>query len=137
MSGDCHICATLTGGDPDLVIHDDGTWQVFNVAGVPGWAMLAPHEHVEGVGGLSDSQAQQLGPLLQRIGAAVKSATGAQRVHVVYLGDNGLHFHVGFFPRQEGEKGLLDNAPMIAEVKARQDPVAARPLIEAIRAQLG
>ena len=136
MSGECHICATLSSGDPGQVILDDGTWQVFNVAGVPGWTMLAPHEHVEGVSGLSDAQAERLGPLLKRVGAAVQSATGAQRVHVVYLGDSALHFHVGLFPRQAGEVGLLDNARMVAEVKERQDPEAARPLSALIREQL-
>jgi diadenosine tetraphosphate (Ap4A) HIT family hydrolase len=130
---DCHICTTLATGPAESVILDDGAWQVFNVAGVPGWTMMAPHEHLEGIDGLTDAHAASLGPLARRVGRAVKEVTGAQRVHVVFLGDNALHFHIGFFPRQAGEDGLLSNGPMVAEMQARKDPEAAAPVTAAIR----
>ncbi len=130
---DCHVCANLAASDPESVILDDGVWQVYNVAGVPGWTMVAPHEHLEGIDGLTDAHAAALGPLARAVGRAVKETTGAQRVHVVYLGDNSLHFHIGFFPRQAGEEGLLENTRLVAEVGERKDPEAATAMNAAIR----
>lgn len=130
---DCHICATLAALPPERLVRDDGTWVVFNVADVPGWTMIAPHEHVDGIGGLSEDQAVSLGPLLREVGAAVRKATGAERVHVIYLGDSARHIHLGLFPRQAGEPGLLDNARMVAEVGERQDAARAASLTVVIR----
>jgi diadenosine tetraphosphate (Ap4A) HIT family hydrolase len=132
----CAICAGLRDRAPEQVLLDDETWQAFNVAGVPGWTMLAPHRHAEGVGALTEDEARSLGPLLRRVGAAVQAATGAQRVHVVYLGDTGLHFHVGFFPRAAGEAGLLDNGPMVAAARELADAEQAAALSEEIRRRL-
>jgi diadenosine tetraphosphate (Ap4A) HIT family hydrolase len=123
---DCHVCKTLS--DPQQVLYDAGPWAAFLVANVPGWVMLGTKEHVEGMWGLSDDEAAGFGPAVRTIGRAVKETTGAERVHLVYLGENALHFHVGFFPRQRGEPPLLENGRMLEELKARANEEEAREL---------
>jgi diadenosine tetraphosphate (Ap4A) HIT family hydrolase len=99
--------------------------------------MLAAREHVEGVDGLSDEQALTLGQVARRLGRAVRHATGAERVHLVYLGDNARHVHIALFPRQAGEAGLFDNAGLVTEMGRRQDAAVAAPLTAAIRGGAG
>jgi diadenosine tetraphosphate (Ap4A) HIT family hydrolase len=133
----CQLCQTLESLGPESTIFDDGTWVAMSVADVPGWAMLAPREHIEGIHGLGDEHAAALGPLARRLGAAVSTATGADRVHVVFLGDNSPHFHLGLFPRQPGQSGLFDTSGMKVELGERRDAEAAQALTSEIRAALG
>jgi diadenosine tetraphosphate (Ap4A) HIT family hydrolase len=132
----CHVCRTLAEPEPEQIVYDEGPWFAFLAANVPGWVMLATKEHVDGMWGLSPEAAAGLGPLLQRFGAAVKDVTGADRVHLVYLGENALHFHVGFFPRLPGEPALLENGRMVEEVETLADPDRARELGAAVRDSL-
>ena len=66
----------------------------------------------------------------------VKSETGAERIHLVYLGENALHFHMGFFPRQQGEEALFPNQGLVDHIKEHADPGAARAAADRIRAQI-
>jgi diadenosine tetraphosphate (Ap4A) HIT family hydrolase len=79
--------------------------------------MLATRDHVEGPWSLSADDAATLGPALRDVARAAKAATAAERIHVVFLGENALHVHFGFFPRASGEPALLDNGPMIEAMR--------------------
>jgi diadenosine tetraphosphate (Ap4A) HIT family hydrolase len=137
MSEDgCHMCATLSTAAPEQIVYDKGPWSAFLTADVPGWVMLATKDHTEGMWSLSPDQAEGLGEAVQLIGAAVKETTGAERIHLVYLGDSALHFHVGFFPRPAGEPGLFDNSRLVATVGSEADPDQARTLGAGIRAAI-
>jgi diadenosine tetraphosphate (Ap4A) HIT family hydrolase len=130
----CHVCDGLAGGE-DRVVYDDPVWRAFQVAEVPGWIMLAPKEHVEGTWGLTDEQSERFGRALRDVSAAVKEATGADRVYCMYLGESARHFHAGLFPLQPGEEPLVDNS-RIAAAAAAGDPGRAQATREAIRAMM-
>jgi len=130
----CHVCDGLAGAE-DRVVYDDPAWRAFQVAEVPGWVMLAPKEHVEGMWGLSDEQSARFGPALRDLSAAVKQATGADRVYLMYLGESAKHFHAGLFPLAPGAEPLVDNS-RIAAAAVAGDPERAQSVRAAIRAAL-
>jgi diadenosine tetraphosphate (Ap4A) HIT family hydrolase len=132
----CHVCATLTSTSSDQLVYDDGLWAGYLVADVPGWVMLAAKQHVEGMWSLSPEQASGLGDAVRSIGSAVKATTGADRVHLVYLGQSAPHFHMGFFPRLAGEPALFDNARLADAARSQVDPERARTVGADIRAAI-
>ncbi len=136
MNDDCHVCKLLGSADAGQIILDEGPWTATLMANVPGWVQLATKEHVEGPWSLGDEAAASFGPAVARIAAALKRETGADRVHLVYLGQNALHFHVGFFPRQPGQEALLETGRMVEEMTNTADPEKAQALGGALRGSL-
>jgi diadenosine tetraphosphate (Ap4A) HIT family hydrolase len=134
MSESCHFCAAYA--DRERRVYDGGAWFAFATGDVPGWVMLATKKHTEGMWSLSAEEAAGVGGAISAVGRAVKEATGAQRVHLVFLGEHALHFHLGFFPRADGESPLLDNAPLLAAAQTRVDAEQARAVAERIRSAL-
>ena len=134
MSGhECHVCKALDNPDPADVVYDDGTWAAYLMAPVPGWITMAPKEHVEGVTELPPATAATLGQTARAIGVALKAETGADRIHMVYLGEGARHFHVGFFPRQAEDQSLFDNGRLLQTMESSSDQAEARRLGAAVR----
>ncbi|WP_182523423.1 hypothetical protein [Nocardioides dongkuii] len=85
-------------------IWSDGTWQVragFAPMGIPYVGGIAPHEHVR----LEDAPVDLLaglGPLMQRVSAAVKAIPGVARCHFGRWGDGSEHFHLWALARPAG-----------------------------------
>ncbi|WP_166389916.1 hypothetical protein [Nocardioides ochotonae] len=95
-------------------IWTDGTWQVrsgFTRSGLPFVGGIAPVDHV-----LLDSAPVELlaglGPLMQRISAAVKSVPGVARCHFSRWGDGSEHFHLWALARPAGM--MQGRGPMLA-----------------------
>lgn len=82
----------------------DDQWQVrsgWDRMGLPFVGGIAPREHVL----LDDAPVEllaALGPLLQRISAAVKSIPGVARCHFARWGDGSEHFHLWALARPAG-----------------------------------
>jgi hypothetical protein len=83
--------------------HDD-VWQVragWDRMGIPFVGGLAPRDHV-----LLETAPPEvlaaLGPLMQRISAAVKAIPGVARCHFARWGDGSEHFHLWALARPEG-----------------------------------
>jgi diadenosine tetraphosphate (Ap4A) HIT family hydrolase len=136
MTGACHVCAAVEAATPDGLVYDRGPWAAYAVADVPGWVMLASRRHAEGMWALDAEESSTLGEAIQAIGVAVKSETGAERIHLVYLGENALHFHMGFFPLQAGEEALFPNQGLVDHIQAHADADTARSVADRIRANL-
>lgn len=69
--------------------------------GLPFVGGIAPREHVR----LEDASVEllaELGPLLQRVSAAVKSIPGVVRCHFARWGDGSEHFHLWALARPAG-----------------------------------
>lgn len=82
----------------DDVWHVNAGWAPFSLPYVGG---LAPNEHCR----LDDAPAQvlaTLGPLMQRLGAAVGSIPGVARTHFARWGDGSEHFHMWALARPAG-----------------------------------
>jgi diadenosine tetraphosphate (Ap4A) HIT family hydrolase len=83
-------------------VHEDEHWHVDHAISppfAPGWLIVKPKRHVESVGELTADEAQRLGPLLQRVCAAVERALGAERVYVCSFGEEVRHVHFHVVPR--------------------------------------
>ncbi len=82
----------------------DDDWQVragFDRVGLPFVGGVAPREHVR----LEDAPVELLaglGPLLQRVSAAVKAIPGVARCHFSRWGDGSEHFHLWALARPAG-----------------------------------
>jgi hypothetical protein len=83
--------------------HDDD-WQVragFTRMGLPYVGGVAPRQHVR----LEDASLELLaglGPLMQRVSAAVKAIPGVARCHFARWGDGSEHFHLWALARPAG-----------------------------------
>lgn len=88
----------------EFTIWRDDLWHVnagFAPMRIPFIGCLAPNEHCR----LEDASADvlaSLGPLLQRLSAAVKSVPGVARTHFSRWGDGSEHFHLWALARPEG-----------------------------------
>lgn len=124
----CDLCQRIEAAPPDTVVFADERFVVFQAGDVPGWITIASRRHAEGMDGLDDTEAAGLGEVLRRSMAALRSATGADRIHAVYLGENARHCHVGLFPRQPEQSSLFGNESLLAEMGSLGDPAAAGAL---------
>jgi hypothetical protein len=88
----------------ELTIWRDDLWHVnagFRPMRLPFIGGLAPNEHCR----LEDAPLQvltALGPLMQRLSAAVKSVPGVARTHFSRWGDGSEHFHLWALARPAG-----------------------------------
>lgn len=86
MTPDCYACRLVAGAEelPGGRIHATRYWVVEHCTGPLGVGTLIvkPFRHCIHVGELSTAEAREMGPLLQRISAAVKAFAHADQVYV-------------------------------------------------------
>jgi diadenosine tetraphosphate (Ap4A) HIT family hydrolase len=94
---DCPRCARAD----DYYLWTNEHWRVAPLpepSGLPVVVLLEAREHVD-IDGLAPERAAELGPLLLRIEAAVRSVGEIGRVHVCRWGDGSEHLHWWFMAR--------------------------------------
>jgi diadenosine tetraphosphate (Ap4A) HIT family hydrolase len=99
-SAGCYACAA----DEDLVLWEDEGWRVMRPevpSAVPCIVQLVPRAHHD-LADLPAHLSHQLGPMIQRVEAAVRQVPGTGRVHVNKWGDGAAHLHLFFFARPIG-----------------------------------
>jgi diadenosine tetraphosphate (Ap4A) HIT family hydrolase len=109
----CEVCARETAAGEPLGgwVYRDAHWSACVAEGfeVPGWVFLELRRHAEGPWGMDDAEAGSFGVALSAVAAAVRTATGAERVYVLAFGELFPHWHVVLVPRPPGagpdEKG--------------------------------
>ncbi len=97
----CLLCDWISVEPPGGWLLDD-QYFVMGVAPdfeVPGWYFLAMRRHGEGPMSMSPAEAGAYGPTLVSCTAAVKEATGAERVYVIAYGELYPHWHCLISPR--------------------------------------
>jgi diadenosine tetraphosphate (Ap4A) HIT family hydrolase len=100
---------------------------------VAGFAHLEPHRHIPFITDLDGPEAGTLGPVLARVTATLRAATGADKVYVYVFGDRVPHLHFNLAPQPldgplVGGAGLIrPDAPALdaAGHEAAADRVAA------------
>src|SRR5437763_909283 len=132
----CQVCDLLATRADDALVFDDELFAAVQIGEVPGWIMLATKEHVEGLEGFGDAHADGFGRFARRAVAALKEATAADRIGLVYLGEHARHFHLGLFPRQPDQPSLFSNDALIAEMESGGDAAASASVRAAMRASL-
>ena len=103
---DCRACSA-----PDVeVIWAGEHWRLaaYEPNGLPVVVILYPREHCD-LHTLPPERAAELGPLIQRVEAAVRAVDGIGRVHVCRWGDGGEHLHWWFMARPARFPQLLGN----------------------------
>ncbi|MFO0782617.1 MAG: hypothetical protein U0636_02910 [Phycisphaerales bacterium] len=68
-----------------------------------GWTFLGTVRHVQGFADLDAVEADQVGPMLQRVSRAVRALTGCDRVYAIAFGQGAPHLHVHLIPRFDAD----------------------------------
>lgn len=105
MTG-CYPCRTNDAGS-DLParerVYDDGVWRVAHALSstLPCWLVVLPRRHITSLAELTPAESAALGPLLQRLSAALAEVTGCQKTYVALFAEaEGFeHLHVHVVPR--------------------------------------
>jgi diadenosine tetraphosphate (Ap4A) HIT family hydrolase len=98
--------------------------------------MLATRRHGEWTWELSDVEADTLGPIVRRLSKAVRAVCRSERVYVIALGENSLHFHLVLLPRSADTPSELWGAALLSGAANLADLDQARRTAEAIRQHL-
>lgn len=98
----CYACRMWASDDrpvrEEIVLEEP--WRVAHSFGtsLPGWLVLLPRRHVLGLHELTTEEMAPVGPLLQRLSAALKDVTGCEKTYVMLFGEaqgfGHVHFHV-------------------------------------------
>ncbi|MEU9898679.1 hypothetical protein ACIBCS_36530 [Streptomyces phaeochromogenes] len=110
MTGDgCVLCVravALADADPGWLLRT-GHWgvSIHPALPAPAWVAVQTLRHTEGLAGLDSAEADELGPLLARLSAAVTRVTGSERVYTYSLGEGCPHTHVLLGPPQQDLRG--------------------------------
>lgn len=128
---DCTLCAG-PAGDPELLreeVWGDALWRFsMSTEGVTtGFGYLEPRRHVPHIEDLDGAEATTFGPTLARVAAALKAASGAERVYLYVFGGGIPHLHVHLAPHRDGD--ALNSAIIRGEVNDIPLPSGAHRLV--------
>jgi diadenosine tetraphosphate (Ap4A) HIT family hydrolase len=93
------MCEVLAAAVPGKLVYRDAHWAAITTD-VPGWILIMTTRHGEWTWDLTADEASGFGGVVGDVSSAVKKAFGAERVYLLGLGENFLHFHVMVMPRQ-------------------------------------
>ena len=111
---DCPLCA---GTDMDEALMRTEVWSndlwrltTSNVTEVAGFSYLEPKRHIVDIAELDGEEAATFGVVIGRVAAAIKAATGVDRVFVYIFGESLDHLHVHLAPHRN------EASPLIADM---------------------
>ena len=142
MSGDsnganeagCHICELVAGGS---AVWSDEHWVVCPASGGVGCFLVMSRRHAVGVWNLSDDEAAGYGPLLKRLGTAIRELCPADRVYIVTYGEGFPHFHAAVMPRPpEWKADPRITELTVGHMKKLAEPAKAREVSLQVGARL-
>lgn len=102
----CYNCDRIA--DPSSLapweqVHVEGLWRVALAfdSSMPGWLVVVPQRHVEGLHEVSSEDAAVLGSLLHRLSVALVEVTGCVKTYVMLFAEaeGFAHLHVHLVPR--------------------------------------
>lgn len=102
----CYNCDQTA--DPDSLapwerVHEEGLWRAALAfdSSLPGWLVIVPQRHVEGLHEVTAQDAAVLGSLLQRLSVALVEVTGCVKTYVMLFAEaeGFAHLHVHLVPR--------------------------------------
>jgi len=108
----CSACDLLAGARsvPGGLLLRQGGFALHALDGpspIPGWLVLTAERHCRAVADLDPEAAAALGPLVQRVMRAQRSALQAEHVYLFAIGDQLLHAHLHLVPRYASTPGRL------------------------------
>lgn len=108
MSGppsDCPLCRVndeVRAGTapPRERLHATSHWRLTaHRSALPGWMLLVPLRHLESLEELTEEEAAELGPLLQRATWLMVTELGAEKSYVMQFAEGTRHAHFSLVPR--------------------------------------
>ncbi|GAB4056594.1 hypothetical protein GCM10028775_56320 [Catellatospora paridis] len=134
--GDCLLCRPA---DADKFFNrrrvwEDEHWRLSVVlrGAVAGFAHLETRRHIPYITDLAAPEAATLGPVLARATAAVREATGADKVYVNVFGDRVPHLHFNLAPCHPGGP-LVGGAGQVRPDAPAASPAAHDAAAKAVR----
>lgn len=104
MNGACFVCRMVAGNEhPDLVVFTDDFVSLYHMPDVdlPGYLVLAPVRHLEGMEGLAERELDAMGRSQQKAVRAIQALPDVRKVYLSSFGEVCPHFHVHLFPRTD------------------------------------
>jgi diadenosine tetraphosphate (Ap4A) HIT family hydrolase len=106
-NAECYTCRQNAGEPSALAprerIHDDGLWRVAHAfdSALAGWLVVVPRRHIASLSELTGTESALLGPLLQRLSAALERTTGAGKCYAMFFAEapGFQHLHIHLVPR--------------------------------------
>jgi len=118
-------------------LYADEHWRATTATDAPGWVMLLNRRHNPGwLWDLTDDEASSYGGHLRAISQAITAVCGAQRVYLIALGENTLHFHCLLIPRFADTPADLRGAGLLGHAADLADPARALEVTAALRSHL-
>lgn len=110
----CLICRKHQGHEappPGGYIYEDESWMVCHAManmGPLGTLFIESRRHFLDYAGMTSEEAAALGPLLQKVHAALKTHTRAERIYQLSTMEGQPHLHIWLVPRrkEDSERGL-------------------------------
>jgi diadenosine tetraphosphate (Ap4A) HIT family hydrolase len=103
----------------------------------PGWVMLLARRHSDGwLWDLNECESSSYGRHLRDISATIKQVTGAERVYLIALGENTLHYHCLLIPRYADTPVEMRGAALLGNAGNLADPEGALSVTAALRGGL-
>ncbi len=102
MSSPCSICNSLRSRHDPLELRRLEAFRLrSHAAPVPiaGWTIIDLIRHAETLDQLTEEESRELGSLLVRTSAAIRAATGCERVYLLAFAEAARHVHVHLVPR--------------------------------------
>ena len=104
---DCYSCVKNAAPPESLPpregVYDDGLWRVAHAftSSLSGWMVIVAHRHIESLSEMTPAEAEALGPLIQRLSAALEAVTDAAKCYVIFLAEapGFAHSHIHIVPR--------------------------------------
>jgi diadenosine tetraphosphate (Ap4A) HIT family hydrolase len=132
----CHVCALGASATDTQIVYRDDTWTAASPIAVPGWVMLFTDRHNEGVWELEPDEAEQFGRLTVLLTGALRQVCDADRVYVMYAGENALHFHAMLMARTADVPEEWRGARLLDRHSDLADPDRANSVLTALREKL-
>jgi len=125
---DCSACEAYK--NPSRRIKDYQFWFLEHIAEpVPakGWLVLRTKEHIEGIVGMGEEEAKELGEILNTLPKALKETIGAEQIYVCCFTELVSHLHLHFIPRMpEDQRRTIEFFLLQKEVKeGKLEPIAS------------
>lgn len=109
----CIFCMLANGEIPTATVYEDDTFRaILDIAPAhKGHVILLPKTHAANIFELDEEVAAKALPVVKKIAAAVKAATGCDGINILQnngsaAGQSVFHLHIHIVPRFEGD-GIL------------------------------
>jgi diadenosine tetraphosphate (Ap4A) HIT family hydrolase len=133
----CGVCNMRASAPSESIVYADDSWTVTLGYDVPGWVVVMTNRHTDDWSwGLSPLEAPTMGPLIQRLSAAVKAEADVERIYLMGFGEQWRHFHFMLMSRSSSVGADVRGAGMLALAPDLADPDEALRVGARIRQRL-